>query len=80
MLVCDCIGLEYKDIKEAIEDQWGHFDNVLEAVEEIQKSIDAGTICGCCMEKECDKVDMLLLDAVRQAMDERIARDAKRRQ
>jgi len=70
MLVCDCIGLEYKDIKEAIDDQFGHLDNVLEAVEAIGESIEAGTICGCCMEEECDKVDMLLIDAVRKALEE----------
>jgi|GEM_PF-701533 len=70
MLVCDCIGLEYKDIKEAIDDQYGHFNNVLDAVKDIQESIEAGTICGCCMEEECDKVDMLLIDAVRKALDE----------
>lgn len=71
MLVCDCIGLEYKDIKETIKDQWGHLDNVVEAVEAIQESIEAGTICGCCMKEECDKVDMLLIDAVRKALEEK---------
>jgi len=70
MLVCECLDLDYEDIKEAIDEHPQELNDVLEAVEAIKESIEAGEICGCCAEDECDKVDMLLKDAVAKALKE----------
>jgi len=71
MMVCECLDLEYDDIKKAIDDHPKELNDVLDAIEAIKESIEAGEICGCCMEDECDRVDMLLIDAVRKALGER---------
>lgn len=71
MLVCECLDLSYHDIKSAIEEHPKELNDVLDAIEAIKESIEAGEICGCCMEEQCDKVDMLLIDAVKKAMQER---------
>lgn len=70
MLVCECLDLSYEDIKNAINEHPSELNDVLEAVEAIKESIEAGEICGCCLEDECDKVDMLLKDAVSHALKE----------
>jgi len=70
MLVCECLDLSYEDIKKAIDEHPKELDDVLEAIEAIKESIEAGEICGCCLEDECDKVDMLLEDAVAKALKE----------
>ncbi|KIM08525.1 MAG: hypothetical protein KU28_03805 [Sulfurovum sp. PC08-66] len=63
MLVCDCIGLDFDEIKEAVKQ---HGDDI----EAIQDATDAGTICGCCTETECDKVDITLQEAIEKALEE----------
>jgi len=63
MLVCDCEGLDYDEIKEAVKE---HGDDL----EAIQDATNAGTICGCCADDECDKVDILLKDAIQKAAQE----------
>ncbi len=63
MLVCDCMGLDFDEIKEAVRE---HGDDI----EAIQDATDAGTICGCCAEAECDKVDMTLQEAIKRALEE----------
>jgi len=70
MLVCECLDLEYDDIKKALDEHPRELTDVFEAVEAIKESIEAGEICGCCIEDECDKVDMLLKDAVAKALKE----------
>jgi len=63
MLVCDCMGLDYAEIQEAVKE---HGDNL----EAIQEATEAGTVCGCCAQDECDKVDILLKDAIAKALEE----------
>ena len=63
MLVCDCIGVEYDDIKEAVR-KYG--DNL----EAIQNETEAGTICEGCLEDDCNKVDLPLKAAIKQALEE----------
>ncbi len=68
MLVCECLDLTYEDIKRAIDEHPNELEDVFEAFEAIKESIKAGDICGCCLKDECDKVDMLLKDAVAKAL------------
>ncbi|KIM06895.1 MAG: hypothetical protein KU38_11570 [Sulfurovum sp. FS08-3] len=63
MLVCDCMGLDFDEIKEAVRE---HGDDI----EAIQDATDAGTICGCCAEGECEKVDITLQEAIKRALEE----------
>jgi len=63
MLVCDCMGIDFDEIKEAVKEQG-------DDIEAIQDATEAGTICGCCASDECDKVDILLRDAIQKAAEE----------
>lgn len=63
MLVCDCMDVEYEDIKEAVKK---HGDNL----EAIMDETDAGTACEACLEDDCDKVDMPLKIAIKKALQE----------
>jgi bacterioferritin-associated ferredoxin len=57
------MGLDYDEIKEAVKEHGGD-------LEAIQDATEAGTICGCCAQDECDKVDLLLKDAIAKALEE----------
>lgn len=63
MLVCDCNEIEYDSIKEAVKK---HGDNI----DAIMEETDAGTVCGCCQEEDCDKVELPLPLAIKKALAE----------
>ena len=62
-LVCDCTGVEYEEIANAVKK---HGDNL----EAIMDETDAGTVCECCLEDDCDKVDIPLKAAITKALQE----------
>lgn len=62
-IVCDCVDIEYSDILEAVKK---HGDNL----EAIMDETEAGTVCEDCLEDECDKVDIPLKAAIKQALEE----------
>lgn len=62
-IVCDCNGVEYSEIVEAVKK---HGDNL----EAIMDETDAGTVCECCLEDDCDKVDIPLKKAISKALEE----------
>lgn len=63
MLVCDCMGIEYEEIKEAVK-QYG------DDLEKIMDETEAGTACEACLEDDCDKVDIPLKKAIQKALEE----------
>ena len=63
MLVCDCNEVRYEAIKEAVKE---HGDNM----EAIIDATDAGTTCECCLEEDCDKVELPLPLAIQKALEE----------
>ena len=63
MLVCDCNQVEYETIKEAVKIHGGD-------IEVIMEETSAGTVCGCCLEEECEKVDLPLPLAIKKALQE----------
>lgn len=63
MLVCDCNEIEYDVIKEAVRIHGGDRETIMEVTE-------AGTVCGCCLEEDCDKVDLPLPLAIKKALEE----------
>ncbi len=63
MLVCDCMDVDYSLILAAVKK---HGENL----EAIQEETEAGTVCECCLEADCDKVDLPLHAAIAKAMTE----------
>ncbi|WP_373035690.1 (2Fe-2S)-binding protein [Sulfurimonas sp.] len=63
MLVCDCNDVHFDAIKEAVKK---HGDNM----EAIMEETEAGTVCECCLEEDCDKVDLPLPLAIKKALEE----------
>lgn len=63
MLVCDCMDVNYEDIKEAVIK---HGDDL----DKIQEETEAGTVCECCLDEDCDKVDLPLKEAIKKALGE----------
>jgi len=63
MLVCDCNEIEFDAIKEAVKK---HGDNLDAIIEET----DAGAACECCLEEDCDKVELSLPLAIKKALSE----------
>ncbi|WP_455757510.1 (2Fe-2S)-binding protein [Sulfurimonas sp.] len=63
MLVCDCNEVEFDEIKEAVK-KYG--DNL----EAIMEETEAGTVCECCLEEDCDKVELPLALAIKKALEE----------
>jgi NAD(P)H-nitrite reductase large subunit len=63
MLVCDCNEVEYEAIKEAVK----KYGNDLDA---IMEETSAGTACECCLEEDCEKVDLPLPLAIKKALAE----------
>ena len=63
MLVCDCNDVEYDVIKEAVKKHGND-------IEAIKDATDAGTTCECCLEEDCDKVDLPLPLAIKRALSE----------
>ena len=62
-IVCDCVQIEYSDILESVKK---HGDNL----EAIMDETEAGIVCEDCLENECDKVDIPLKVAIKQALEE----------
>ena len=63
MLVCDCNDVNYDEIKKAVEE----FGSDLET---IKDETSAGTACECCLEEDCDRVDLPLPLAIKKAQEE----------
>lgn len=63
MLVCDCNEIEYDAIKEAVKKHGNDMDAVMDETE-------AGTVCECCQDEECDKVELPLPLAIKRAHEE----------
>ena len=63
MLVCDCLDIEYDVIKEAVKKYGNNQEAIIEETE-------VGTICECCLEEDCDKVDLPLPLAIKKALEE----------
>jgi NAD(P)H-nitrite reductase large subunit len=63
MIVCDCMEVEYEDIKKAVAKHGDNLDAIMEETE-------AGTVCESCLEDECDRVDIVLKAAIKQALEE----------
>ena len=62
-IVCDCVEIEYTDILEAVKKHGDNLDAIMDETE-------AGTVCEDCLEDECDKVDIPLKAAIKQALEE----------
>ena len=63
MMVCDCMDIEYDTILEAVKK---HGDNLEAIIDETE----AGTVCECCLEDDCDKVELPLPQAIQKALAE----------
>jgi bacterioferritin-associated ferredoxin len=64
MLVCNCNDVEYEEIKDAVK-EFGADD-----IEKIKEETAAGTACECCLEEDCDMVDLPLPLAIKKAQEE----------
>ena len=64
MLVCNCNDVEYDEIKEAVKIFGG------DDIEKIKDETSAGTACECCLECDCDMVDLPLPLAIKKALEE----------
>lgn len=63
MLVCDCNDVSYDEIKEAVQ-KYGTDE------ETIMDETAAGTACGCCLDEDCDRVELSLPKAIEKAKEE----------
>lgn len=63
MLVCDCLDIKYDVIKEAVRKYGDNIDAIINETE-------VGSICECCLEEDCDKVDLPLPLAIKKALSE----------
>jgi bacterioferritin-associated ferredoxin len=63
MLVCDCNDVNYENIKKAVAE----FGTDLET---IKDETSAGTACECCLEEDCDRVELALPLAIKKAKEE----------
>lgn len=64
MQVCNCNDVEYDEILEAVK-EFGADD-----IEKIKDETSAGTACECCLEDDCDMVDLPLNLAIKKAVEE----------
>jgi NAD(P)H-nitrite reductase large subunit len=62
-IVCDCMEVEYTDIVEAVKKHGDNLDAIMDETE-------AGTVCECCLEEDCDKVDIPLKSAIEKTLKE----------
>ncbi|MDC7243827.1 MAG: (2Fe-2S)-binding protein [Sphaerochaetaceae bacterium] len=63
MTTCDCMDVDYEIILEAVKKYGDNLDA-------IQDETEAGTVCECCLEDDCDKVDLPLPAAIKKALTE----------
>ena len=61
-MVCNCKQVSYADIEDALHAH-EHFDNVLEAFEDVQKITHCSTGCGGCHNKVLDVISELMMGA-----------------
>jgi bacterioferritin-associated ferredoxin len=59
MLVCDCKEVTYDMIKNAVKVHGDDIEAIIDATE-------VGTVCECCLEEDCDKVDLPLPLAIKK--------------
>jgi bacterioferritin-associated ferredoxin len=64
MLVCNCMEVEYDEIKDAVSKQGTD-------LETIKEETGAGSACECCLENDCDMVDLPLPLAIKKASEEK---------
>lgn len=63
MLVCNCMEVEYEEIRDAVKEFGTNIDK-------IKEETGAGTACECCLENDCDMVDLPLELAIEKASKE----------
>jgi len=63
MLVCDCNDVEYDEIKDAVAKHGSNLETIMEET-------SAGTSCECCLEEDCDRVELALPLAIKKAVEE----------
>lgn len=63
MLVCDCNDVHFDAIMEAVKKHGGD-------IEAIMEETGAGSACECCLEEDCEKVDLPLPLAIKRALEE----------
>ncbi len=63
MTVCECMDVEFEEIKKAVA-------KAGDDLEAVQEETEAGTVCECCLESDCDKVDLPLPDAIKKAKEQ----------
>lgn len=63
MTVCNCNDVEYSEILEAVK-KFGS------DIETIKEETAAGTACECCLENDCDLVDLPLPLAIEKALED----------
>lgn len=63
MLVCDCNEVEYETVKASVKKHGNNIDAIMDET-------DAGTACECCLENDCEKVDLPLHLAIKRALEE----------
>ena len=62
-MVCNCKQVSYVDIANALDNS-KHFDDVLEAFEDVQKVTSCSTGCGGCHQKVLDVISQIMSGAV----------------
>ena len=63
MLVCNCMDVEYQEILDAVKEFGTDLDT-------IKEETGAGSNCECCLEEDCDMVDLPLPLAIKKAQEE----------
>lgn len=63
MTVCNCNDVEYSEVLEAVKEHGTD-------LETIKEETAAGTACECCLEDDCDMVDLPLNLAIKKAAEE----------
>jgi len=63
MLVCDCNEVYFDAIKAAVKKHGDDIDAIMEET-------SAGTACECCLNEDCEKVDLPLPLAIKKALRE----------
>ncbi|MBE7062235.1 MAG: (2Fe-2S)-binding protein [Clostridia bacterium] len=62
--ICNCKQVSYFDISDALQKST-HFDDVLEAFEDVQKITHCSTGCGGCHQKVLDAISEIMGGAMR---------------
>lgn len=62
-IVCDCLNINFKTVKETVKE-------IGEEFIEVQEKTEIGTACGCCLQKKCAKTDMTLRQAIFEAVED----------